>query len=346
MLDKYYEILGVSNGATLSEIKKAFRNRAKELHPDVNKNHNAHEQFVLLLEAYEYFIRQQSTTKNKNYTSSQRWQDNEAERARHRAEYFSKVKYEEFTRSDYFKTITSLNIIFEHLGFFIAVIVFIPMPVILITLYGISGFIISLLAMLITLPLTAPAIRSWSSINITEFFRAIAFITKTKSAYIIMLSILNVFIILKVGFQTLIPLTLLLLIFVFAMLFVFFFTYFDLNKNARLSSVISFCYCPFILNLLLAINFLFSSNPGWEIYSFTHKQEWYSSTRPGNRNGRWEKVAYIYLENNKYAKFNGIRIFADFDAMKDANRIAYKFEDGLLGYRVMKDFKFYKDYSP
>ncbi len=53
MAKDLYEVLGVSHDASESEIKKAFRHKARELHPDVNKAENAEEQFKELNEAYD-----------------------------------------------------------------------------------------------------------------------------------------------------------------------------------------------------------------------------------------------------------------------------------------------------
>ncbi|MDD3436323.1 MAG: molecular chaperone DnaJ [Candidatus Gastranaerophilales bacterium] len=49
----YYEILGVSKNADKDEIKGAFRRKARQYHPDVNKSHDAEEKFKELGKAYE-----------------------------------------------------------------------------------------------------------------------------------------------------------------------------------------------------------------------------------------------------------------------------------------------------
>lgn len=55
MARDYYDILGVEKGAANAEIKKAFRKKAREFHPDVNRDNPkvAEEKFKEANEAYE-----------------------------------------------------------------------------------------------------------------------------------------------------------------------------------------------------------------------------------------------------------------------------------------------------
>ena len=55
MADKrdYYEVLGLSKGASDDDIKRAYRKLAKQYHPDVNKAPDAEEKFKEINEAYE-----------------------------------------------------------------------------------------------------------------------------------------------------------------------------------------------------------------------------------------------------------------------------------------------------
>ena len=55
MSDKrdYYEVLGIGRDASTDEIHKAYRKLARQYHPDVNKNGDAHERFKEINEAHE-----------------------------------------------------------------------------------------------------------------------------------------------------------------------------------------------------------------------------------------------------------------------------------------------------
>ena len=54
MKQDYYEILGISKNATTAEVKKAYRKKAIEFHPDKNPGDaKAEEMFKTAAEAYE-----------------------------------------------------------------------------------------------------------------------------------------------------------------------------------------------------------------------------------------------------------------------------------------------------
>jgi len=49
----YYDILGVGRGVGEEDIRRAFRKKAMEFHPDRNKSPDAEEKFKEINEAYQ-----------------------------------------------------------------------------------------------------------------------------------------------------------------------------------------------------------------------------------------------------------------------------------------------------
>lgn len=56
----YYEVLGVSKTASQIEIKKGYRAKAKQYHPDINKEEDAEVRFKEVSEAYEVLSNEES----------------------------------------------------------------------------------------------------------------------------------------------------------------------------------------------------------------------------------------------------------------------------------------------
>ena len=68
MKKDFYEILGISKSASEAEIKKAYRKKAIEFHPDKNQgNKEAEEKFKAAAEAYEVLSDPQKKAKYDQY---------------------------------------------------------------------------------------------------------------------------------------------------------------------------------------------------------------------------------------------------------------------------------------
>lgn len=129
----YYNILGVTENATVTEIQKSFRELAKKYHPDKNNSPDAPAKFRELFEAYKILKNEDSRrffnfkrsnyykTKVKgvvhvNYTEKQYHADKE--QAQKTAEECSKMTFDDFIKSSLFllkKTTINLSIILMFL---------------------------------------------------------------------------------------------------------------------------------------------------------------------------------------------------------------------------------------
>ncbi len=96
-MKRYYEILGLSEGATKEEIKKAYRKMAMRYHPDLNKGKDAEQKFLEVLEAYEYLtgIRKMNKGKGLNPEDLQKFYDlmKKAAEEKAKARYRERVRH-------------------------------------------------------------------------------------------------------------------------------------------------------------------------------------------------------------------------------------------------------------
>lgn len=342
MIEEYYKILNIDEKATLTEIKKAYRENAKLLHPDVNKSTDAHEKFILLNEAYEYLqniktgktynSKKQSynrpTTKHKTYED---WKKAERDKARSRAQYYAKMKYETFIQTEFYKTSVAATVIIEFIASVFALFILIGVPSIGYSINGSAGIIVSVFIILITFPFWGNLlIQNRPNFEIKELIFSFSRISKSKVFHLIIVSIINLFLVIQLGFNTLINIWSLAALFLGLIGTCYMISLKFNKKMQKLFLIIGLG--PGILNLFLLINFFITSNEVIETYSFKHVLH-------PSKHGM-QKSTQINLEENIYEDYIGIRIFLDFESMKDARTITYHFADGLLGFRVLKSYEF------
>lgn len=136
MFRDYCKVLGVEHNASDMEIKRAFRKRAKDTHPEFNSASDAEQQFITLNEAYDILIHHKTrelfeedlnTYHNPEaYPPYKHW----IIVARERATVHSRLPYKEFTRTKFYQgTHTSPYLLF--VAEFVASIVLILVPYVL-----------------------------------------------------------------------------------------------------------------------------------------------------------------------------------------------------------------------
>ena len=109
-----YKLLGLERGATESDIRKRYKLLALKVHPDINPDPKANDQFILLSKAVELLLTQetpvypgerQSTSRKTSKAETPEEQLARMHQAKMRFEQQKQKKYEENTR--YFRQLTT-----------------------------------------------------------------------------------------------------------------------------------------------------------------------------------------------------------------------------------------------
>jgi len=123
-VQRYYQILRLKQGFSLPELKKAYRNSAKHYHPDINHKPNAHEKFILLNEAYEYFLSRKTgrtyNPKSKKYQKTKphnthaEWAAREQQKTRKRADGYAKMNWDKFEQTPIYRSAMVVSFILNY----------------------------------------------------------------------------------------------------------------------------------------------------------------------------------------------------------------------------------------
>lgn len=99
-MKRYYDILGLQEGASKKEIKQAYRKMAMRYHPDLNPGTESKTKFLEILEAYEYLmgIRQMNQGKGLSYEDLQKFYELMKKAAEEKAKREYRQKVREFKR--------------------------------------------------------------------------------------------------------------------------------------------------------------------------------------------------------------------------------------------------------
>jgi hypothetical protein len=103
----YYKILGLPESASIEEIKKAYRNKARLYHPDINPSPDAKDMFICITEAYEFLLTNHTKIQSDEEAYRQAmedWRKYRQDRSRKKATVYARTSYVSFKNTKFYKT--------------------------------------------------------------------------------------------------------------------------------------------------------------------------------------------------------------------------------------------------
>jgi hypothetical protein len=134
-LAEYYEILGLPAHSSVEDIKKAYRNKARLYHPDINSSPNAKEMFIGITEAYEFLLdnHEKIRSDDKAYQQAmEEWRKYRQYRSGKSATSYAQTSYNTFKKTNLYRTTRIFDGTTIILSFVIAILVLV---------YAVYGYI-------------------------------------------------------------------------------------------------------------------------------------------------------------------------------------------------------------
>lgn len=132
-INDYYRILGLNHDATLNDIKKAYRAKARLYHPDINPDPTARDLFIEATEAYEFlsanFNRLQDHDEEYRQAMED-WRKYRQNRAKQRARAYARTSYSRFSNTKFYRSTRILDATTIIFGLVVSVMM------IVITIFG------------------------------------------------------------------------------------------------------------------------------------------------------------------------------------------------------------------
>ncbi len=340
MLSTYLNILGVSQNATEAELKKAYREKAKIYHPDVNKSPNAHEKFVLLTEAYEFMlssVRYPHTKKTQSPTedSTNNWTENSRQKAREQARKAAQMKYDEFINSDYYKKLTETLKLADFLLFLFLISGFGFLIFKTFDKENLTGSIILGIFTGFIIMAYLRSLLKGPKLNKESILRSSKILINSFPVKLILVILFNLIFFFKYTFYAIVPDLALLSFHGISMGIVFLFTLRKGSIFIRYKKLFIFGISPALVGLFFFINTLFPKLPVEEVHFFKFFIETYQKgfiNKPSS--------TLVEFENNAYKNCKTIRLFIDYDKLSQSTGVKFKISTGVFGIRYLETYRF------
>lgn len=225
-------------------------------------------------------------------------------------------------------------VVLAHLVFVVSALL-LAWPVLAFLVKGEEGAFLFIMIALITSPMSIPALKAHKDFSIKKLSSSFLFLAEQPAIQHMSLFVINFWLFLRIGLQTRIPLISLLELYLLSGLL---FSVFMRDETLPNKSLIGLSLVPFIINLLLMVNYLVSFHPVSETHLFNHTYQRVEATVQSG--GMDQRSSLIRLRNDKHDAYPGIRMFWDFQKLAPCSKITYTFKTGLFGIRVMTDYHF------